>query len=76
MITRTEVEEVIRRCETQAGWSPLDKGSRAVSAGDLHVLIEAAKAAQYSIPSYPHRTEFLDPNGHDDEQPDSFTRVG
>lgn len=50
MIIRSEVELSIRRCEPQAGWASMDFTPATVSAGDLRVLIEAAKRAKYEVP--------------------------
>lgn len=47
MITKTEVKDAIRRCEPHVGASSSDRSAVTISRGDLLVLIEAAKRAQY-----------------------------
>ncbi len=50
MITKTEVQQAITRCEPHAGFATIDNAlvhPGAVSRGDLHALIEAAKCARY-----------------------------
>lgn len=50
MITKTEVLKAIAGCEKFAGFASIDSsplGAGAITAGDLHTLIEAAKCARY-----------------------------
>lgn len=50
MITKTEVHQAIARCEPHAGFATIDNTPvhpGAITLGDLHTLIEAAKCARY-----------------------------
>ena len=50
MITKTEVLKAVANCERFAGFASIDNSlvaPGAITAGDLHTLIEAAKCARY-----------------------------
>lgn len=50
MITKTEVQQVIARCQPHAGFASIDKslvGPGEITKGDLLVLVEAASCARY-----------------------------